>query len=464
MASRAKLAALAMDPASASHDYTRHRIGGSDEASAYGAALLESLGFAVAADTRRAAYDPLRDWAASGAMALSGEPGQASLGPWHLATAMRGALAALANVSTNPLAYDLDGPALLGERAAIFGYQRRGRISPGGSCHLLPSLGGWLAVNLPRSDDVELLPAWLEDSARRDTWNWIQTSLARRSGAELLERARLLGLAVAEVRSPSATPQPWYRSALHGRPSSHSSRPGPLIIDLSSLWAGPLATHLMQLCGARVIKVESRRRPDGARSGPEAFYNLLNYGKQSVALDFGCPSDRLALIRLLRNADIVVESSRPRALLQLGIDARALVETVPGLTWLSITGYGRRQPQRNWVAFGDDAAAAAGLAVAAGSEEAPAFCGDAIADPLTGVHAALAALASWHQGGARLVDISLHDVAAHALQAGKTQPRRANTRVRPEDVAAPRARQPLGSARRLGADTKAVLAEFSSRC
>lgn len=453
-----------MNVPSASLEYPSHRLTASHEASAYGAALLESLGVGVAAGAGTDDCDPVLDWAASGAMALSGEPKRASLGPWHLAAAMRGALAALSSVGAEALPANLDGPALLGERAAIFGFKRRGRVSPGGSCHLLRSLDGWLAVNLPRHDDLALLPAWLGATPNGNTWNWVERSVARRQSGELLERARLLGLAVAEVRAPTASPPPWYRVARRGRPRSDNSRRTPLVVDLSSLWAGPLATHLMHLSAARVIKVESSRRPDGARRGPQAFYDLLNYGKQSVALDFTSASDRLVLGQLVRKADIVVESSRPRALLQLGIDAPSLIDTVPGLTWLSITGYGRAQPRCGWVAFGDDAAAAAGLAVAAGSQASPAFCGDAIADPLTGVHAALAALAAWQQGGGRLLDISLHDVAAHSLQAVKARALSANAALRPEDVAAPRARQAHGAARRLGADTSAVLAEFALQC
>ena len=137
-----------------------------------------------------------------------------------------------------------------------------------------------------------------------------------------------------------------------------------------------------------------------------------------MALDFSDRDDLARLRRLLMRADIVVESARPRALAQLGIDVEALVHAVPGLVWVSISGYGRGGPGANWVAFGDDAAAAAGLAVATGSAQgSPLFCADAIADPLTGLHAALAALRSWRAGGGVLLDLALRDVAAHALGA-----------------------------------------------
>ena len=85
-----------------------------------------------------------------------------------------------------------------------------------------------------------------------------------------------------------------------------------------------------------------------------------------------------------------------------------------GLTWVSITGYGREGSAAELVAFGDDAAVAGGL-VAADGAGGPVFCADAVADPLTGLYAAAAALAV--EGGA-LVSVPMVGVAAHALARG----------------------------------------------
>jgi crotonobetainyl-CoA:carnitine CoA-transferase CaiB-like acyl-CoA transferase len=259
----------------------------------------------------------------------------------------------------------------------------------------------------------------------------------------------------------------------------------PLVVDLSTLWAGPLCAHLLGLAGARVVKVESHARPDGARRGPAAFYDLLNAGKDSVALDLRTADGRETLRRLIARADVVVESARPRALVQLGIDVGEIVARIPGLTWVSITGYGRAEPGGSWVAFGDDAAAAAGLAVATGASAArsgspsaatPLFCGDAIADPLTGLIAAVAAQEAWRAGGGTLLDVALRDVVAHVL--GSQSPCGVAT-VRPCDapdgwevvagrerqrVLPPRARTPTGRARPLGADTERVLRSLDLAC
>jgi crotonobetainyl-CoA:carnitine CoA-transferase CaiB-like acyl-CoA transferase len=241
-------------------------------------------------------------------------------------------------------------------------------------------------------------------------------------------------------------------------------------VDLSSLWAGPLAASLLGFAGARVIKVESVRRPDGARRGAPAFHDLMNAGKSSIAVDLRSSADRARLCALIATSDIVIESARPRALAQLGIDARAMVASVPGLTWVGITGYGRTGCGANWIAFGDDAAVAAGLATATGGDATPVFCADAVADPLTGMHAAVAALASWQSGGGRVIDVALRDVVAHALAVGSRR-RASPAEVRREPhgdwevhaggecqpVLPPRARRTACVARPLGADTDAIL-------
>jgi len=79
-----------------------------------------------------------------------------------------------------------------------------------------------------------------------------------------------------------------------------------------------------------------------------------------------------------------------------------------------VTGYGRAEPNAQWIAFGDDAAVAGGLVAWSEADQRPLFFGDAIADPLTGLHAAVAVLARWAAGGGELLDIRLAGVAARA--------------------------------------------------
>src|SRR5271167_2851584 len=89
----------------------------------------------------------------------------------------------------------VDALALLGERAALMGLWRRGSTSCGGSCHLFPCAVGWVAVSLPREEDRDLVPAWLELSSPPTSepaaWSAVQHALAEGDASALLERAKL---------------------------------------------------------------------------------------------------------------------------------------------------------------------------------------------------------------------------------------------------------------------------------
>lgn len=447
------------DPARVAHDYAAH--------------LLGTLGIDARPESGHPDPHPALAWAASGSMALTGPAdGPPGLAPGHVVACARGALLALATLTDDARArrdlLALDTGALLAERAAISGLGRRGTTSAGGHCRFVRARDGWIAVNLPRPDDLATVPAWLERPIVADPWNAITDEAPARSAVSLVTRGRLLGLAVAPATAaPSVTP-PWCRITARGRAVAPTR--APFVLDLSALWAGPLAGSLLQLAGARVVKVESVRRPDGARRGPAAFFDLLHAAKSSVVLDFTTTAGRAALHRLIVRADIVIESARPRAAHQLGIDPAALVRARPGLTWISITAYGRSGRAGRWIGFGDDAAAAAGLSTATAALAAsptPLFCGDAIADPLTGLHAAVAALAVHRRGGGALVALSLRDVAAHAVAFG---PAATPATVRPvpdgwevvadgtvAPVAAPRARARRERARPFGADNDHII-------
>jgi hypothetical protein len=175
----------------------------------------------------------------------------------------------------------------------------------------------------------------------------------------------------------------------------------------------------------------------------------------------------------LTGADIVVEASRPRALRQLGIQAEEILNENPGMSWISISGYGRNEPVANWIAFGDDAGVAAGLSqVLHDCSGLPMFCGDAIADPLTGLHAALAGWSSHVNGGGRLLSVALCDVVAHCIQfaaLGDAESTRAradewSAAIAPADIAAPRARPVSQPARPFGADTIEILTRLGIAC
>jgi crotonobetainyl-CoA:carnitine CoA-transferase CaiB-like acyl-CoA transferase len=136
------------------------------------------------------------------------------------------------------------------------------------------------------------------------------------------------------------------------------------------------------------------------------MFARLHEGHESVTLDFRSSTDRRELFALVDAADVVLESSRPRALRQLGVVAEEFLEARRGRVWVSITGYGRAEDRAQRVAFGDDAAVGGGL-VAWSDDGSPLFCGDAIADPVAGLYATVGALGSLSIGGGHLIDVSM---------------------------------------------------------
>ena len=383
----------------------------------YARNVLEDCGACVNFVSTTDIDHPSTSWANSGLMALTGATkGFPQICPVPLpdcADDVLEAFRALANIDILP---GVKGSQLLVERAAITGPQEIRPTSSGGHCRLLATRNGRIGLNLARDDDWQLLPAWL---GVYDTHDWcaIESLVATMPTPILLKQGRLLGLPVVDAASIPTGYCDWVNIA-HRSNAVPARTHAPRVLDLSSLWAGPLCSHLWQAAGAHVIKLESSQRPDGARSGALEFFDLLNQGKQSIVLDLHTKAGQRELLELMQHVDIVIEGSRPRALHQMGIIAEEVISANPGLSWVSITGYGRQTPQSNWTAFGDDAGIAAGLSAILFSATGQwSICGDAIADPLTGLHAALAGWASWLAGGGHLLDLSLEGTVRHCITA-----------------------------------------------
>jgi hypothetical protein len=272
---------------------------------------------------------------------------------------------------------------------------------------------GWMALNLARPDDVAAVEALVEGPVGDDPWATVEAVAAGGSAANLVERAQLLGIPAAVLGSAAGGLATSVTSAHWPPASAAAGLEGRRVADLSALWAGPLAARILAAAGADVVKVESPSRPDGARQTP-AFYDWLHpLDQELVAVDLATDAGRRRLHQVLHEADVVISSSRSRALRQLGIDP-ASCGARDGRVWLSITGYGL---DRDWVAFGDDAAVAGGL-VAWDGNGGPVFCGDAIADPLSGLWGALEVMRAVGAGGGVVVDVAMAGVAAAMGTAG----------------------------------------------
>jgi CoA:oxalate CoA-transferase len=172
---------------------------------------------------------------------------------------------------------------------------------------------------------------------------------------------------------------------------------GLVVVDFSTLVAGPWATRLMADSGANVIKVEPAGEGDLLRHTPPMFdgesrvFAQFNRGKQSVALDLKKPENVAAAKRLIDAADVVVESFRPGVMERLGLGAAAARARNPRLIYCSVSGFGQDGPMAAAAAYAPVVHAMSGfdLALLAGEDGAaePRPASVMIADVVAGAYA-----------------------------------------------------------------------------
>jgi len=127
---------------------------------------------------------------------------------------------------------------------------------------------------------------------------------------------------------------------------------GVLVLDLSTLLPGPMASLALHDAGASVIKVERPGTGDDMRGYTprlgevSANYALLNRGKTAVAADLKDPAHLGEVLRLAASADIVIEQFRPGVATRLGLGYDAVRAINPDVVYCSISGYGQDSPQR----------------------------------------------------------------------------------------------------------------------
>jgi crotonobetainyl-CoA:carnitine CoA-transferase CaiB-like acyl-CoA transferase len=204
---------------------------------------------------------------------------------------------------------------------------------------------------------------------------------------------------------------------------------GVRVLDLTRLLPGPVCTlHLADL-GADVIKIEDTGAGDYARSlgaskGIAPVFLAINRNKRSLTLDLKKPEGVQAFMRLLRNADMVVESFRPGVMEKLGVDYASCRAVNPRIVYCSISGYGQTGPYRDWAGHDINYCGYAGLVDQTGTPEGePAIPNLQIADilggalvPAMGMLAAL--FDAQRTGHGRHVDVAMTEgVLVHNLQA-----------------------------------------------
>ena len=192
---------------------------------------------------------------------------------------------------------------------------------------------------------------------------------------------------------------------------------GIVVLDLSRVLAGPLATMLLADLGARVIKVEDPRGGDVSRvwkppvlDGEATYYLSVNRRKESAAVDLGTPDGQEFVRRWATKADVLVENFLPGALERRGIGVEALRALNPRLVACSISGAGDVGPQAGEPGFDLLAQGATGLMSITGpADGAPHKVGVAVVDVLAGWAALAEILAALHARDARRNRIACED-------------------------------------------------------
>jgi crotonobetainyl-CoA:carnitine CoA-transferase CaiB-like acyl-CoA transferase len=188
------------------------------------------------------------------------------------------------------------------------------------------------------------------------------------------------------------------------------------------VWAGPYCGRLLASLGADVVKIEGPRRPDGTRTpgGPECsgVFGDLNRGKSSLVLDLAAALGRQAFLKLVDEADVVVENFTPRVMPNLGLDWGVLSEVNPRLIAVAMPAFGADGPWAHYVAYGSGIELASGLA-RFGLDGLPYAAVVPYTDYLVGAYGAAAALAGLiaREDGGRgsRIEVAQREVACQLL-------------------------------------------------
>ncbi|MFE0253060.1 CaiB/BaiF CoA transferase family protein [Streptomyces sp. NPDC059010] len=201
---------------------------------------------------------------------------------------------------------------------------------------------------------------------------------------------------------------------------------GVRVLDLATLFAGPLAATMLGDFGAEVIKVEHPEKPDPSRGhGPSKdgvglWWKVLGRNKRTIALNLSKPGGRAALLRLAATADVVIENFRPGTLEKWDLGWPELAAANPRLILTRVTGFGQFGPYAHRPGFGTLAEAMSGFAALTGEPDAPPTLPPfGLADSIAGLATAYAVLtaltARERTGEGQVVDMALIEPMLLAL-------------------------------------------------
>lgn len=204
-----------------------------------------------------------------------------------------------------------------------------------------------------------------------------------------------------------------------GMMPDQASLAGIRVLDLSQYLPGPFTAQILADLGAEVVKVEPpagepmRRLLTVGSDGVSFFYRHLNAGKTVVRLDLKTEEDREIMNRLLKQADVLMESFRPGVLERQGFDRKSLEKINPRLIHCALSGFGQTGPYRLRGGHDLTYAALTGGLSATGTEAEPAIIFPPMADHAGAQQAVIAILSALlgrsSTGKGRFLDVSIFE-------------------------------------------------------
>jgi crotonobetainyl-CoA:carnitine CoA-transferase CaiB-like acyl-CoA transferase len=202
---------------------------------------------------------------------------------------------------------------------------------------------------------------------------------------------------------------------------------GVKVVDLSRVLAGPLCTQMLADHGADVVKVEPPAGDETRTLGPPfdaagtaAYYSALNRNKRGISLDLSKPDARELLLRLLEDADVLVENFLPGTMEKWGLGYGELKARFPRLVYCTISGFGADGPLGGLPGYDAVLQAQCGLMSVNGEAAGgPTRMGIPVVDHLTGYVALAGILLALNQrhvtGRGQRVEATLFDTALSLL-------------------------------------------------
>jgi crotonobetainyl-CoA:carnitine CoA-transferase CaiB-like acyl-CoA transferase len=207
-----------------------------------------------------------------------------------------------------------------------------------------------------------------------------------------------------------------------GDPATGGALAGIKVIDLTRVLGGPFATQLLADHGADVIKLEPPQGDEVRDWGPPfhdddaAYFIGINRNKRSMGLDLGKQEGREVLLKLLADADVLIENFKPGSMESWGIGYDTLKERFPRLIYCKISGFGNDGPLGGFPGYDGIVGAMSGHYSVNGSQESgPMRLGLPIVDLSMGLYCVIGIMLAMHErnasGTGQAIEVTLYDSA-----------------------------------------------------